>query len=144
MKINFTKEQYETLIKIVYMGNGIVNAVDESSEDNEFTAMEEYIFSFAKNVGLEHLVDHDETENKYYPSEKLEEDEEIIEYIQSYDDNIFWEKLIFNLTRRDMENKYGIETVEKMSDEEGFAKGQPIAEKYEKEFSKNGLTNLKI
>ncbi|MCX5811916.1 MAG: hypothetical protein NT178_05145 [Proteobacteria bacterium] len=143
MKINFTKEQYKTLLKIVYMGNGIVNAVDES-EDNEFTAMEEYIFSFAKNVGLEHLVEYDETEKIYYPSEKLEEDEEIIEYIQSYDDNIFWEKLIFNLARRDMENEYGRKPVEKMSEEESFVKGQPFAQKYEKEFSKNGLKNLKI
>jgi hypothetical protein len=143
MKINFTKEQYETLIKIVYMGNGMVNTADES-ENNKFTALEEYIFSFAKNFGLEHLVEYGETEKTYYPSEKLEEDEEIIEYIQNYDDNIFWEKLTFNLARRDMENKYGRETVDKMSEEESFIKGQSFAQKYEKEFSKNGLKNLKI
>ncbi|MCX5815115.1 MAG: hypothetical protein NTX75_02585 [Proteobacteria bacterium] len=144
MKINFTKKQYETLLKMVYMANSMIDAVADESEDNEFTVMEEYIFSFAKHFGSEHYVAYDEKEKRYYPSERLEEDEEVNEYIQNYDDDTFWEKLIFNLSRRDMENKYGEATVEKMSDEECLVKEQPFAEKYEKEFGKNGLKNLTI
>jgi hypothetical protein len=143
MKINFTEKQYETLLKIVYMGAGIVNSVDES-EGNKFTEIEEYIYSFAKNTGLENLVDYDEEEKAYYPSEALESDDEIVEYIQNYDDDTFWEKLIYNLAMRDMEHKFGKEKLEKMQEEDIHANLQSFAQKYEKEFSKNGIKNLKV
>ena len=144
MKINFTKKQYECLLKAVYMAGSMIDAVTDESEDNEFTDMEKYIYSFAKHFGSEHYVAYDENEKRYYPSERLEEDEEVNEYIQSYDDDTFWEKLIFNLSRRDMENEYGEAAVEMMSEEECLVKEQPFAEKYEKEFGKNGLKNLAL
>ena len=64
------------------------------------------------------------------------------EYIEHYDDYIFWDNLIFDLARRDMENEYGEEAIKKMSEVERFAKKQPFAEKYEKEFAENGLKNF--
>ena len=144
MKINFTKKQYETLLKAVYLGNWVVNSTDDEPEGNQFDKLEEYIFSFAKDFGLEHYAVYDKQDKVYYPSQKLEEDEEVNEYIQNYDDDAFWDKLIFNLARRDMENEYGEEEIKKMSVEECLVKEQPFAEKYEKEFAKNGLKNLTI
>lgn len=144
MEITFTKEQYETLLKAVYMGNWIVNSIDEETEENPFDALEEYVFSFAKDFGLERYAACVKENNTYYPSRQMEEDEEVDEYIQNYDDDIFWDKLIFNLSRRDVEKKYGEAAVEKMSDEELILKEKPFAEKYEKEFAKNGLKNLTI
>jgi len=118
MKITFTKEQYETLLKTVYMGNWIANSTSEEPEENPFDALEEYVFSFAKDFGLERYAAYVKENNTYYPSRQMEEDEEVEEYIQNYDDNTFWDKLIFNLSRRDVEKKYGEAAVEKMSDEE--------------------------
>ena len=142
MKINFTKKQYETLLKAVYFGNWMVSSTGNEPEGNQFDELEGYIFSFAKDFGLEQLAEYDETEKRYYPSEKLEEAEEMNEYIEHYDDYIFWDNLIFDLARRDMENEYGEEAIKKMSEVERFAKKQPFAEKYEKEFAENGLKNF--
>jgi hypothetical protein len=144
MKINFTKEQYELLLKLVYMGNGIVNSVADESEENEFDDLEGYIFSFAKDFDLEKYVEFDKEDNTYYPSQELEEDEKVIDYIQRYDDNIFWDKLLFNLIRRDMAKEYGEDAVEKMPEEEYLLKEKSFFEKYGKEFGKNGLMNLTI
>ena len=144
MKINFTKKQYETLLKAIYLGNWMANSIDEEPEENPFDELEEYAFSFAKDFDLEHYAAYVKENNTYYPSRQMEEDEEVNEYIQNYDDNTFWDKLIFNLSRRDMDNKYGEAAVEKMSEEECLLKEQPFAEKYEKEFAKNGLKNLTI
>ena len=144
MKINFTKNQYETLLKAVYLGNWVVNSANEEPDGNKFDKLEEYLFSFAKDFDLEHYAAFDEQDETYHPSLELEEDEEVDEYIQDYDDGIFWEKLIFNLARRDMENEYGEDAVEKMPDEERYVKEQSFADKYEKEFEKNGLKNLTI
>ncbi|HEY3278659.1 MAG TPA: hypothetical protein VGJ94_18730, partial [Syntrophorhabdaceae bacterium] len=77
-------------------------------------------------------------------SKELEESEEIEGYIQRYDDTTFWEKLIYNLARRDMERKYGSRAIERMSAEEHLTNEQPFIEHYEKEFENNGLRNLMI
>jgi len=144
MKINFTKEQYELLLKIVYMGNGMINSVADESEENEFDDLEGYIFSFAKDFDLGRYVEYDKEDKAYYPSQELEEDETVIDYIQRYDDNIFWDKLLFNLIRRDMAKEHGEDAVEKMSEDEYLLKEKPFVEKYVKEFGKNGLMSLTI
>jgi len=143
MKINLTKKQYETLVKLVYMGVYMVE-VSSDPEENEYTEMEEYISSLAKNFNLEHLVEYYEDEKRYYPSLEIEDDEEIVGFIQNYNDDIFWEKLIYSLARCDFINEYREDKIEKMTDEESFVKFQPFVHKYEKEFSKNGLKNIKI
>jgi hypothetical protein len=143
MKINFTKEQYETLIKAVYLGNWVVNATEAETVDENFDGLEEYILSFAKDFGLEQYVDYDEGEKKFYASKELEETD-IEEHIQRYDDYTFWDKLIFNLAERDLLHKYGERAVEKMTDVERFEKEQTFLEKYEQEFSVNGIRNLVI
>lgn len=142
MKIDFTKKQYESLLKLVCLGAEMVNSVLEDTEESEFDDIEEHIFAAAKDFGLERYVDCDEKENTYYPSQELEEDPVVTEYIHRYDDYTFWDKLIYNLARRDMIKELGENTVEKMSAEESFIKEQFFAEKYEKEFSDNGLKNL--
>lgn len=120
----------------------MVNSLNEEPEKNRFDELEEYVCSLAKGFGLERYADYDKQEKVYYPSATLEDDEEIMEYIQRYDDYTFWDKLIFNLAGRDMINKYGEEAFEKMTEEEYFKKERPFVEKYEKEFAKNGLKNF--
>jgi hypothetical protein len=144
MKIDFTEEQYEALIKAVYLGNWMVNSADEEPSGAKFDAIEEYILSFAKDFGFEKYVDYEEGDKRFYPSQEMEDDPEIEESILRYDDNAFWEKLIYNLAHRDMTRKYGDRGMAAMSPEELFQKEQPYIEKYEKEFEENGLKNLVI
>ena len=145
VKINFTKEQYEALLKTVYIGAGIVHSVEEEGPDeNEFDALEQYLLSFAKEFGVEHYADFDEEEKRYRPSEELEEDESVVEYLHRYDDYTFWDKLVYNLAERDMIKKHGKSIVAKMSEEECLAKGQTFVQRYQKEFEKNGIKNLTI
>jgi hypothetical protein len=144
MKIDFTKAQFESLLKLVYMGSEMVNSILDDSEENEFDDIEQYTFSFAKDFGLEACVEYDDKEKIYYPSLKLEDDKSVVEYTHRYDDYTFWDKLIYNLARRDMVKEYGEDKVEKMSKEEIFIKEQSFAEKYEKEFTDHGLKNLMI
>lgn len=144
MKINFTKEQYETLLKTVFMGNWVANAFSIQEDGNPFDALEEYVFSHAKDFGLGYYADYVEEADTYYPSQLIEEDEDVDGCIQNYDDNIFWDKLIFNLARRDMEKEYKRAALEKMSDEELFLREKEFEKRYIKEFEKNGLKNLVI
>ena len=70
MKIDFTAEQFELLMKGLYLGNWLVRSTEEESSDTELDGIEAYILSFAKDFGLERYVDFDEEEKRYYPSKK--------------------------------------------------------------------------
>jgi len=144
MKIDFTKEQFELLLKVVYLGNWMVKSTEEESAETDFDAIEAYVLSLAKKFGLDRYADVDDEDGKHYPSKDLDEDLEIEGLIQRYDDYTFWEKLIYNLARRDMDHKYGERAIAQMSPEEHLTKEQPFIEKYEKEFEAHGLKNLVI
>lgn len=144
MKIQFTKEQFETLLKAVYLGARTVNVYEDDIEGNEYLELQKYIFGFAKDFGLEKYADYDEEQKVVWPSADLEEDEALNELIDRYDDFTFLDKLIYNLAGRDMLDKHGPKTLEKMSDQDFFKEEEAFAEKYRKEFAKNGIKNLTI
>ena len=144
MKINFTKKQYETLLKAVYLGIWVTTASEDDPEKSAIDELGRYLFGFAGDFGLDKLVDYDEEKKTHYPSSSFEEDEELNELIDRYDDNAFLTKLIENLAGRDMLDKYGEEAIRKMTDEEFIKNERSFLEKYENEFAKNGLKNLTV
>ena len=95
MEIKFTKEQYENLIKLVYLGNWMVNAIRGGAENEvrvkKYDDMEKYVFSFAKDFGLDNFVEYDEEHKEYFATRELEEETDIAQYIQDYDENAFWD-----------------------------------------------------
>lgn len=144
MEIKFTKEQYENLMKLVYLGNWMINAIRTDDRVKKYDELKHYIFSFAKDAGLDRYIDYDEKSGKYYPSIELEEDAEIEQYMDDYNDENFWEELIHNLARRDLIETYGEDAIRKMSFEELFEKEEPFIEKYADEFEEQGIKNLVI
>ncbi len=146
MKINFTKKQYEVLLKIVYLGNWLANAIRGGQGGplriKKFDELEKYIFSFAKDFGLKKYVDIEGDE--IYPSRELEDDKDTWDLIDDYNKENFWEDLVYKLARRDLVEKYGIETVRKMDTKELIEKEHPFLEKYYDEIDKYGIQRLKI
>jgi len=148
MEIKLTKEQYENLLKLVYLGNWMVNAIRSGAEGDEqiekYNEIEQYIFSFAKEAGLEEYIEFDEKYNRFFPTADFEEDPEIEKYLQDYNDEIFWQELADKLGTRDFIREYGKEAIDKMDQEERFIKLQEFIIKYEEEFEENGIENLEI
>jgi hypothetical protein len=122
MEIKLTKEQYENLLKLVYLGNWIVNAIRSGAEGDE--QIEKY--------------------NQLFPTRELGQDPEIEKYLEDYNEEIFWQELAERLGTRDFLRKYGKEAIEKMDPEERFLKHQEFIIKYEEEFEKSGIENLEI
>lgn len=142
----FTAGQYENLIKLVYLGNWLVNAIRSGTKEEprleKFDNLEDYILSLAKEFDLENLVDYDKKYG-YSASNKLAEGE-VREYIDDYDDDCFWEELKDRLVQRDFVKMYGQEAVAKMDWQEKFKKQEPFEEKYAKEFEDYGLERLQV
>ncbi|MFH1824264.1 MAG: hypothetical protein ABH873_03445 [Candidatus Firestonebacteria bacterium] len=143
MEIKFTEEQYESLIKIIYLGDWLVDAIRlEKDRVKEFEEIEQYVYSFHEKAKLQKYIKYDREMKKFHPTSKLEED--LNKYIDEYDDEIFHDELVSRLSRRDFIKKYGIDKVKKMNWEKRIEEEEQFIEKYEKEFEKNGVENLEI
>ncbi|MBW6440426.1 hypothetical protein K0B03_00095 [Patescibacteria group bacterium] len=147
--IKFTKEQFEDLSKMVYLGNWMANAHrDGSTEDlhiEKYEKIQDYIFSLAPKFGLEKYMDHEDSDgDKYYPSRFFEEETDINLLHDEYDENTFWQELPNRLGDRDFFEKFSKAEIEAMSDKERFIKRCRHSETYEDELSKNGIERLRI
>lgn len=84
MNIELTKEQYKTLLTIMYCGEWIINSHktsdDKTSKKTE--DLEQIIFSFAKQAGLEKWIEYDKDLKKYFPTADMED--KLHSYIDNY------------------------------------------------------------
>ncbi len=142
MKINFTKKQYEDLVKLVYLGTWMVNAHRTDDIVEKYEDLEQYLLSFYKDFDMEKYIEFDKKLNKFFPTGEFEEDTDVEQYIDEYNNDIFWEELIDRLARRDFIRAYGEENLLKMTWEERFEKEQPFIDKYAEEFEKYGIERL--
>lgn len=143
MKIECTKEEFKTLMDLVYAGNLLINGTRPQAERiKNYSDMEQMIYKMAEAFELGDLVEYSEEFGEYMPTHEYEEDE-FNDYIDEYDTSVFWEELVMRLARRDALNYAGDvdQNVTKAALKEmqlGFE------EKYQEEIESNGLMNLKI
>lgn len=141
MKVELSQEQYMTLLKMVYLGSWMANSPKEEP-DEEYDGIEQYIYSLAKDFGLEDHIAFDEKMKSYLPTEKFEKSSGVVELIDAYNEYTVWEALVLFLSRRDLIKEYGPEKVEAMTDEELLEKQYPLIQKYEEEFRDRGFEGL--
>ena len=147
--IEFSKEQFLTLMKIVYLGNWMTNANRDGSHKDpvvkEYEKMEDYIFSLAPQFGFDKYLDHKPKDgDRYFPTGLFEDETGVNELHDEYDENIFWDELPDRLGDRDFYKKYSKKDWEKMTRDERFLKMQECIEKWEKELEKNGIERIGI
>ena len=135
MKINFTKSQYDTLIKLVQYGYWITS----DSENNEkFSELEQYLNSHAKDFdvkGIEYVEEY----GIYDLSRELEG--EIHEVIDKYEEGVFLDKLAYHMARKEFAKE---SQLKEYNQEEAFLRVLELEEKYHLYIEENGLEHLKI
>ena len=141
MDINFTQEQFKTLLKLIYMGHWMLTAHDDKP-DKVIDALTSHIYSFAKSSGVNTLVELDPDNGRFYGTRQFEE--LMSEYIDDYDNQTFWDELIERLANRDFLAKYGEEAIQKMSMEERFTNFQEFEDRYGEEFEDHGIERIAI
>jgi|UniRef100_A0A7C6E9Y0 hypothetical protein len=145
MEIKLTKKQYENLLRLVYLGNWVINSIRPPDELIEkYEELEQYIFSLAESAGLGKYVVFAKEDNRFYPTPELEEDPELCQYLEEYDTRTFWDELIYRLARRDLIRHYGIDEIKKMDPKERIVKESRFIEKYAQEFEKHGIEYLRL
>ena len=138
MEINFTKKQYETMLKMIQFGYWITSSIEEDSEKSEFGDMEQYLMSFAKDFDFDGVT-YDSQYQVYDLT--VERDEEMQQVLVEYEDMVFWDKLAYYLAKRDFAAEM---TQQVWSEEDAFKRIIELEEKYHRHFEKHGVQQIKI
>jgi hypothetical protein len=142
MELKLTKSQYETLLRLVYLGNAVANDYRADDIDTETDALESYVFGKAREAGLGKFAEFDEAEGRTFPTQAAEEAWN--PDLDDYRNDVFWDELEYRLADRDLALRYGEGYDRTMDMAEIERLEGEIVDKYYQEFAKNGVKNLMI
>lgn len=139
INISFTKAQYKTLLKLIYLGEWMHES-HQTDESKDVTEVVQLIFSKTKEAGTESMIEYSDDLDKFFPTRNMEEIIHLL--VEEYDEYTFWEELAHSLAERDFFEKYDEDLLSHMTMENRFSLMQKYVEQYEKEFEMNGIENL--
>ena len=99
MHIDLSAKEFRRLLDLVYIGNWVLNSTRGDDRFADYDHVESKLFGLCKGTGMQSLVE--DWENTTIPSRAYEEGG-IHEAIAYYEDNIFYQILAEELSRRDM------------------------------------------
>ena len=99
MQIELSKKEFRHLLDLVYIGNWILNSTRGDDRFQPYDDLESKLFSLCRSSGMQVLV---EKWNGIDVPSKAYCDGGIHEAIAYYEDNVFYEILAEELSRRDM------------------------------------------
>jgi hypothetical protein len=144
MKINFTNREYRALIDMIYLADWTLHAHKVGEPKDEYSALEQKIFSHAGDFGCDDLIVFDKELKGYFPTRDFEESEAVQAAIDEYNDDTFWDELVDRLAQRDVSVRYSEEQIRSMSVEERVHLFSEAEQPYDDEFSARGIDRLKI
>ena len=133
MQIELSRQEFRTLLDMVYIGNWVLNSTRGNDRFQIYDDLETKLFSLCRTNGMRVLVE--QWEGVDVPS-RAYTDGGIHEAIAFYEDNVFYEILAEELSRRDM--NYAEIT------DENYDEIMGRMNRYMDEFQLSGLDHLKL
>lgn len=99
MQIELSTKEFRRLLDMVYIGNWILNSTRGNDRFADYDDLESKLFALCRNNGMDVLAQ--DWNGTVIPSQAYEEGG-IQEVIALYEDNVFYEILAEELSRRDM------------------------------------------
>ena len=131
MQIELTSKEFRTLLDMVYIGNWVLNSTRGEDRFQIYDDMESKLFALAREQGMKVLAQ--DWEGTVVPSKAYAEGG-IHEAIAYYEDNVFYQILAEELSRRDM-------NYPEITDE-NYAEIVGRMERYMSEFEISGVDRL--
>ena len=99
MQIELSSKEFRRLLDMVYIGNWVLNSTRGDDRFEDYDNIESKLFALCKGTKMQILAE--DWNNTFIPSKAYEEGG-IHEAIAFYEDNIFYQILAEELSRRDM------------------------------------------
>lgn len=139
MNLTLDPAEYEKLIELAYLGEWLINSHhDPELQDEKAASVVQKVLgaSHAKGVGQDI-----ETKDYFLKDEWVEKLYE--EYIEDYDDHVFWDELTERLAQRDLAKLRGT-SVDTIDRDDDLTDLKPLEEKYHFELEEHGVDRLSI
>jgi len=146
MKIDFTKNEYRSLLDLLEIADWVMNAHSawEESETKHYAALMQKIHALAEEMGCGDIIEYSKELGGYFATGAYEEEGNHRQFIDAFEEDFFWDELSYKLAVRDLAQQEGKEALEKMEFVERATKLTEFLSWYEEEFSENGLTNVQL
>ena len=138
MGISFDEKRFKNLLMLAYLGDWVLNAYKENADASYDEALS-YLLSHAGAFGLKEWAEKTEG-GSYVPSPKMERS--ALEFVEDYNQEVFWDHLMQRLADRDMAAKHGEAAVLAMTEAQRLEKRREFEDKWTKEFEDHGLERL--
>nr|VFJ48255.1 MAG: hypothetical protein BECKDK2373B_GA0170837_10204 [Candidatus Kentron sp. DK]VFJ67890.1 MAG: hypothetical protein BECKDK2373C_GA0170839_11726 [Candidatus Kentron sp. DK] len=146
MKIDFTKPEYRLLLDLLEMAEWVMNAHSawEEGETRHYAALIQKIHAHAEEMGCGDIIEYSKELGGYFATGAYEEQGNHRQFIEAFEEDLFWDELSYKLAVRDLAQQEGEEALEKMEFVERATKLTEFLSWYEEEFSDNDLANVRV
>mgnify|MGYP001764771226 CR=1 FL=1 len=140
-------EQFQTLLRMVYIANTVANGNRNEPELlKQYEELEQYLFARAGEVGFpgatwEHRVGN---EVHHHPSHTFEHDEEVNRLLDEYEAVVLFELIARKLAERSVEQKFGPDAKAHMEPKDYEKLIEEEAQAYEQILLDDGYARLHI
>ena len=141
IKVSLTNKQCDALIKMVYIGECVYNALTDE-KNTEIEKCMQTVYAQIAEQGFRDYFDADKDKGKWYLNEKQET--ECIDTIERHTLDAFWDHLTDYLTERDLRQNYSDEELNRMDQNSFLELVRKIQDNYNSEFENNGVDNLAL
>ena len=131
MNIELTDKEFRRLLDLVYIGNWILNSTREKDRFEDYDILQEKLFAQCAKNGMNALISR--WQGHIFPSPAYENGG-IHEAIAYYEDNVFYEILAEELSRRDMDYPE--------IDQDNYDEITARMDRYMSEFQASGVDHL--
>jgi hypothetical protein len=146
MKINFTKKEYQTLVEMLLAADWVITGHEdeEREETKPYRELRKKVLSHHEEMGMAEAFAYSEQEDEYFETAAYEASAPHMRFIEEYTEQVFWEELASRLAARDLAAEETLVVEGARSEEERLTRLFEVNERYEEEFSENGLANLRL
>jgi len=139
IKAAFSKKEFEMLIEHVFAGNWVLYS---NGENPEAAQLYQKLLQTAKENNVYKNLDYNELFQECYLP--LEVEDEILDKIDEYNEDMFVEELVDIFVERDIAAKFNPKMLANMTDEKYMQVCAEEEKKYIEELNENGFENLKL
>ena len=137
------------MLQATYMAVSIaeLNAEDQERDADsmrKLIELEQKLFSMAGEFGAEEMATLDIPSGNWVPTRELEEQSFAARCLKAQEDYIYWERLVADLSDRDLHETGGFARWEEMSLEERDMLLARAEEKYWESFEREGIRHLRL
>jgi FAD synthase len=139
--LKLTRDECQQLLRHVFIANWVLTATNDVPEKKS-DDFNQTILKFLKTNEIETRIDKDKKMNMYFVDETLER--KFHEEIEAYNEDIFIEELIDQLTKKEIAKNYGEAELARMNEVKFNKVFDGIQEKYISEIETNGIRNIEV